>query len=384
MGWTDGRAGGWGGAVAGLLGVVLMVACGAPAAPAAKPAAPAAGAGAAPASAPAAPAPAGASAAAPAAPAAPRELVKVRVGVPSIDADALPVTVPLEKGFFADEGLDVELIRLSANAAVAALTTGDRLRATAAGAPPTTGDVELGTVVGSSVIAASQGHPLKVIAVVHGAPMDAIVGRRDARTLSDLKGGKIAVSSPGAVMELLSRAVVQQTGLQPDDDVALVAMGQESNRYQALQLGQVDAAILGAPVMFEAEAQGFNILVNVGERVPIAVNGLVASETVLRERRDLVKRFLRAYIRGLEYTRDNPAETIRAVGEADEIADPAIAERTYERIMKAISFDAMAPESSVARYVQLSKDAGRITNEAAALAALDYSLTREVWQEMRR
>jgi NitT/TauT family transport system substrate-binding protein len=311
-------------------------------------------------------APASASAAAPAAT---RELVKVRVGVPSIDTDALPVTVPLEKGYFADEGLDVELVRMSANAAVAALTVGE---------------IELGTVVGSSVIAASQGHPLKVIAVVHGAPMDAIVGRRDARTLNDVKGGKIAVSSPGAVMELLSRAVVQQIGLEPGDDVALLAMGEESNRYNALLIGQVDAAILGPPVMFEAEAQGYNILADVGERVPIAVNGLVATDTVLRERRDLVKRFLRAYIRGLEYTRDNRAETIRAVREAEDIADPAIAERTYDRVMKAMSFDAMAPESSVARYVQLSKDAGRITNDAAALAALDYSVTREVWQETRR
>src|SRR4051794_30186239 len=49
---------------------------------------------------------------------APRELVKVRVGVPSLDTDALPLIVPFKLGFFTQEGLDVELIRISASNAV--------------------------------------------------------------------------------------------------------------------------------------------------------------------------------------------------------------------------------------------------------------------------
>jgi ABC-type nitrate/sulfonate/bicarbonate transport system substrate-binding protein len=357
----------WGAVLALLAVVLLTAACGGSAAPATKSTAPSQSS---PAAAPAqqdAP-PAAASASAPAQ-AAPRELLKVRIGVPSIDTDALPVTVPLKKGYFADEGLDVEVIRIAANNAVTATTVGE---------------LELSTTIGSTVVAASQGYPLRVIAVVHGMPMDAVVGRRDARTLNDLRGGRMAVSSPGATIDLLGRAAVKQVGLEPDQDVAMLGMGEESNRYNALQLGQVDAAVLGPPVIYEAEAEGFPILADVGELVPIAMNGLVAHETTLRDRPDLVKRFLRAYIRGLQFMRQNRAETVRFVTEAEGLSDVAIAEKTYDRMLKAMSDDAMAPESTIARYVQLAKDAGRISNEAGGLASLDYTLTREAWREVQR
>jgi NitT/TauT family transport system substrate-binding protein len=299
----------------------------------------------------------------------PRELVKVRVGVPSLDTDALPLLVPYKLGFFTQEGLDVELIRISASNAVTATTVGE---------------MDFATVIGSSVVAASQGIPLKVIAVVHAAPMDAVVGRRDARTMSDLRGGRLAVSSPGATTELLGRAVVKQVGMTPDQDVVMLTVGEEPNRYNALQLGQADAAILGPPVIYQAEAEGFNVLADVGDLVPIAMNGLVATETTLRERPELVKSFMRAYFRGLRHIRENRDEMVRYVAEAEELTDISVAEKTYERMLRVMSDDAMAPESSLARFVQMGKDANRITNEAGALASLDYTLTREAWQEMRR
>jgi NitT/TauT family transport system substrate-binding protein len=214
--------------------------------------------------------------------------------------------------------------------------------------------------------------------------MDAVVGRRDARSLNDLRGGRVAVSSPGATIDLLGRAAVKQVGLDPDQDVAMLGIGEESNRYNALQLGQVDAAVLGPPLIYEAEAEGFPILLDIGELVPIAMNGLVAHETTLRDRPDLVKRFLRAYIRGLQFIRQDRAETVRFVAEAEGLSDLAIAEKTYDRMLKSMSDDAMAPESTITRYVQLARDAGRISNEAGGLASLDYTLTREAWSEVRR
>src|SRR5688572_2911714 len=142
---------GWGAVLALLAAALLTAACGGSAVPAAKTTAPSQSS---PAVAPAQQGaqPAADSASAPAH-AAPRELLKVRIGVPSIDSDALPVTLPLKKGYFADEGLDVEVIRIAANNAVTATTVGE---------------LELSTTIGSTVVAASQGYPLRVIAVVHG------------------------------------------------------------------------------------------------------------------------------------------------------------------------------------------------------------------------
>jgi NitT/TauT family transport system substrate-binding protein len=298
--------------------------------------------------------------------------LKAKVGLPSIDIDALPIVIPQEKGFFAEEGLDVEVIRISANNSVVATFAGD---------------LDFFTAMGSGITAAAtQGMPFKVIAVAHGTPMDAIVGRRDARTIADLRGGTIAVSSPGATMDLLSREVIRRAGMEPGRDVNTLSVGEEPNRLAALKVGQVDAAILGPPVIFEAEAEGYNVLADVGDAVPIAVNGVVATEETVRQRPDLVRRFLRAYLRGLAFMWDSRPETVRFIQDAEDIRDPALAQKSYDRMVKTLSRDGTVPDANVRSYVDLSILAGRLTADQApaAMATIDFAPVRAAAGEPRR
>ena len=164
-----------------------------------------------------------------------------------------PAFVARELGYFAEQGLDVELRAFAGGSEmIAQLATGD-LDAGFGGAGP------------GLFNAVNQGLPVKIIAPGHseGNPVATplVVAKSkcesgEIRSVADLKGKRVAINAPGATEYWLSQALAQG-GLEIDDiDLQTLAF---PDAVIALETGAIDAAILGEPTATLAEQQGIGV-----------------------------------------------------------------------------------------------------------------------------
>jgi ABC-type nitrate/sulfonate/bicarbonate transport system substrate-binding protein len=228
-----------------VVGIVAWIAC---SAPAAAPAAPASARDAAkPATGPTA-APTATASATPVGP--PHSF---QLGVVALAAYFFPVWIGVDKGFFAEQGLDVEITTFQTNEAVAALVSGSL-------------DVLFGPT-DALITAVSKGAQIKVVNdYLIEAPYD-LVAKPDVATVADLRDKKIGVSSLSAGTGSLAKIMLRAHGFGPDD-YQLVQAGGNPQRFAALQSGGVDAALLSDPVNFQAALEGYHSLLNFTAVVP--------------------------------------------------------------------------------------------------------------------
>lgn len=230
------------------LAALLLAACAPapPAAPAAQPAKPAAEAPK-PAAEPAKPA---AQPAKPAAEAKPAATTTVRVGYVPI-LNFAPVFLALEKGYYREQGLDVQLMTLAGGADMLVQTAGGHF------------DVGTGGVGSALFNAIQRGVPIRVVAPLHAEakPMSTpLVGRKASRddgtvkSIADLRGKKVAINARGAATEYWLDAALRQGGLTINDiDLQAIPFGEMP---AALEKGVIEAGMLAEPLATLAERKG--------------------------------------------------------------------------------------------------------------------------------
>ena len=177
------------------------------------------------------------------------ELVPLKVGFVPVSIYA-PLFVAREKGYYAEQGLDVQLEPLAGGADLVALTARGQLQATAAGAGPAFWN------------AIAQGLPLKLVAPGHGEGVPvatplmipkAACESGEITRVADLKGKRVSVNARGATEYWLAQALATD-GLTLDDiDLQTLPF---PDAVVALGSGAIDAAMVGEPLATKAEQDG--------------------------------------------------------------------------------------------------------------------------------
>ena len=160
-------------------------------------------------------------------------LKRVRMGSSSTNVSFLALYTALHRGFFKDEGIDLEIIFMPANLASTAVLNGD---------------VDYNGAVTGTIGAAVQGRPMKVLLFTVSKPLLFLIGQKNIKDVKQLKGKKIAGSSPGGSATLLANQALKQIGLEPGKDVSVLQMsGNAASRYAVLESGVVEGSpIVGA------------------------------------------------------------------------------------------------------------------------------------------
>ena len=112
---------------------------------------------------------------------------RVKIALTAVGGSFLAGGVAVKKGFFQEEALDAELVQMNASVVLPALFNGN---------------LDYTLLFGSTVRAAVQGVPVKVLASFMDAPSQSLVGRENFKSVADLKGKKIVISSFGASAHL--------------------------------------------------------------------------------------------------------------------------------------------------------------------------------------
>ena len=291
---------------------------------------------------------------------------KVRLSISSVDVSFLTSGVGVKRGFFRDEGLDVELIRMNANISVTALSTGD---------------VDYTMIFASVVRGALRGLPMKVVASFMDSSTHMLIARPEYKSIRDLKGKTLGVSTYGATSDVAARMMMRHGGVDPERELKIVPLGAERARFGALREGIVDVAVLSPPADSEANRHGFNVLSRFYEIFKMPFTGLGTHVKKLKEKPDEVKRMLRAMIRTNRFIRQNRDGTVQAMMEWMKI-DRESAAATYDSTWRVFSEDGSIPEGGLKLVIDQGREAMKIERAVANAEVADLGLLREVHKEL--
>ncbi len=297
-------------------------------------------------------------------------LEPILVGYPSPAMTELPNYLAVNKGFYANEGLEVKFVRARSNILVAALVGGS---------------LDYVTSITSSIGGIIGGAPAKILAGVIRNNPDFLMAKPEIRSIQDLKGKKLAVSGFGGASHQRMLIIIRNAGLDPQKDVNIISVGDAGLRMDQLRLGAIDATVLTAPHCFVAERAGFKSLGSSKDTLPLPAVGIVTLERKIKERPDQVKKVLRAVLKSIRFLRENREEAVR-VAMKWLLIDRDLAERSYDVMLPNYSYDGMVSieglKASIDLIAKRSTGPSRKTFSPADMT--DFSILEEARRELAR
>lgn len=291
---------------------------------------------------------------------------KIKFALPGNSMGYLPLFVAVHRGFFKDEGIDIELPRLVPAMAQNALLAGE---------------VQYHGLADSGLRLAARGAPIKAIFYGADRPMYYLVGQKEIHSVAELKGKKVGVSQFGGTSDLSARLALKHFGVEPERDALIIQIGSEGTRIAALRAASVEAIIVPVPTVVLLKRDGFNVISFVGDVVEFASNGYSTTEQRIREQPQEVKKVVRAMYRGLRFSKENAEETIKVI-EREWKVDPVIARESYKAIIPALNDDGIIGEKQLKVHFDIIRRTEKNIGEIPIDKVVDFRLLREVRREL--
>ena len=209
-----------------------------------------------------------------------------------------PLYVAIEKGYFREAGIDLELDYKFETDGVALVGAGD---------------LPFAVVSGEQVLLArAQGLPVTYIAAWYQEYPVSVVAKSELGILipQDLKGKKVGLPGLFGANYVGLRALLFEAKMS-ESDVTLDSIG--FNQVELLATGEQDIIVgYTANEPIQLQAQGIPVTeIRVADYVQLASNGILASEKVISEDPDLVRAFVGAFLKGLADTIATPEEAFQ-------------------------------------------------------------------------
>lgn len=226
---------------------------------------------------------------------------KIRIGYA---ARAVAHSVPYvakEAGFFADEGIDAEIVRTAGSIAPMALVANE---------------VELAIMSAYLMIpVAVQNKDVVMLGGFSRYASMVFVARPEVKGAQELKGKIVGIQRPGDAYEKSARFALRHLGLDPDKDVKMLALGTNDVMWNALQTGRVAATVLSPPGTLFARKAGMNFLVDLADlKLEYQGSTIATRRSFIRKNPQLATRALRAIVRGVHLFKTQKEETMHILG----------------------------------------------------------------------
>src|SRR5262245_15131403 len=291
---------------------------------------------------------------------------RVRIGFPDLAAQFIPLPLGEKRGFFKEEGLQAEFIRIVPTAGLPAMASGE---------------IDYYTSIGSGVAGMLRGFPVKVVsAYVPSAPI-ALISRPEFKSVPELRGKTIGINTYGSPIEVIGRLVIKHFGLDPERDVKFLATGVVESRFAAMKQGLTVATLGSAPIDFQGKKMGFTVLASAHELFSYPASGLVTTVNKIKDRPDEVRKTIKAGIKANRYIAQNRDGSIQGIMEWLKI-DREMGAATYDSVAKAFNSDGGVPEDGLRLVIEEAKKATKISREVSIIEAMDLTLLRQAQREL--
>jgi NitT/TauT family transport system substrate-binding protein len=223
-----------------------------------------------------------------------------------------------DKGLFRKHGVDLELISVMSQLAIASLFAGEI-------------DVAVGGGVVLLALHAQGRQDVVGFASLNNKLNYSVYAHPSITSVAALRGKKFGVTRFGGALDFASRYYLKRSGLNPNKDLTLIQIGTVPDLLTALVAGSVDAAMLPLPQNLTAQAQGFHELADLTQtdaRYPGAT--FMATKRTVSEKRASLEAFIASVIEGVYYTRVNRNEALAILSRYTRITDPKSLSQSYE------------------------------------------------------
>jgi len=282
---------------------------------------------------------------------------RIIAGMSSIGLYEFPTEVAREKGFYAEEGLELVKVSMRTDLVTKALLAGD---------------LDYSFMWGSTLRAAVAGMPVRGVMGMYGKPLHMLVGRPGLKRVEDLKGKKIAVSAFGSTPDVLLRATLRHFGLNPEKDVQILSVGGSGIRLAALAAGSVDATPLDLAYVGKSERMGLSTIIYLGDVLNLPLSGVGTSDKKIRENPDQIRRLARATLKAMQFIREKRKEAIRLMVDYLKLTGED-ADRIYDFSLRSLSPDGHFSEESLLTDISQARQALKIEKEVPLSQVVDWS-----------
>jgi NitT/TauT family transport system substrate-binding protein len=155
-----------------------------------------------------------------------------------------------------------------------------------------------------------------------------IYGRKGIKSIKEVK--RIAISRFGSNADFAARFLLQREGLRPDLDVALLQVGNQSNRIAAVETANADAAMLTPPMTLQARKLGMTLLIDASKlNIPYSSLFFVSRKPyIAKNRADLVN-FTKAMIEGVHLYKANKEFAMKVLSKYMKVQDREVLEENF-------------------------------------------------------
>jgi ABC-type nitrate/sulfonate/bicarbonate transport system substrate-binding protein len=254
---------------------------------------------------------------------------KIRVGKAISEAFSfVPLDVGIETGIFKKHGLDVEKYDFAGSA---------KLQQGLAA-----GSIDMGLGSGPELAFIAKGAPSIGVAAMANAPWLLTLNvdkNSPIKTVADLKGKTVTVSTVGSLTEWLVHDLSREQGWGPNG-IKTLPVGADASQIAALKTHQVDGIVIDIAAAYRLEEAGdTRILVRFGEVVKdFHIHVIYASNAFVNKDPDAVRAFLAGWFETIAYMRANKPKTVEIASRVMAVS-PAIAGKVYDELMPAFNPD---------------------------------------------
>lgn len=226
-----------------------------------------------------------------------------------IATDPIYLWIAQDKGFFKKNSVSIDLTHIPTNQAVQALVGGKVQFATA----------------GPQILEANlAGSDTVYIMSPVNSFVFSLYSKPEITNIRALAGKTIGATNKGTPTDIAGHMLLAQNGLKPDVDVKFVYLKEIPALVAALQQGVIDAALLPPPSTLTARNFGLKELLNITAlKIPFVQHSIGATRSYINANQDLVRRFVRSAVEGLDYLRKNRADAVVIMSKYTKITDQA-------------------------------------------------------------
>ena len=292
---------------------------------------------------------------------------KLIFSIPSRSIAAIDLYIARDRGFFRDEGLDVDIVQIRGNVAIAAALSGQ---------------VQATNGVGTVIRALERSElPMKILTVSLKRNLFWLVSRPEITSIAQLKGKTLGTTTLGGSQHSAAMRLIRKGGVD-EKDITVVVGGDVPAQLQSLVGRTIDAAALSpSTVILARDKYNMNVLGSAMEDLANLQNGTAVTEKFLREKRDVLKRVLRARMKANRYFMENERGTSEVLAKYQNVELP-VAVESYRLAKPAFTLNGIPSDKEIEEFLKSEAELLKLKEPVSPSKIFDFSLQREVNQEL--
>lgn len=291
------------------------------------------------------------------------QLKKIRFSTTSIAVTELQFRIAHLKGFYREEGLDLETLLIRGSVGMQALIGGS---------------VDYASAAGSIIAAGVRGAPVRLVLVVNSKPQFDLVGRPEIKSIQQLRGKVIGISSRGGAVDLLTQLILTKHDLTPNKDATLIVIGTPEELATALRAGVIAACLLSPPRQLILYREGFSRLAYSGDYLTSYPSGGVgATEEKIRNNPAEVLAFVKASLKGLQFYAQHRAESVDTISKYLGVKDLPLAGEVYDLHLSRLGGLSYLDDAWMRGAIDFTKKSLGVTKEVPPSQVFDFSFVEK-------